>query len=191
MTKKLEKYNQKRNFSKTSEPKGKVTYHNNKKRVFVVQYHMARKEHYDFRLELSGTLKSWAIPKGPSYEQKEKRLAIQVEDHPIDYKNFEGIIPKGQYGGGTVMIWDEGTWEPSTNHPKKDLENGSLKFTLFGNRLQGKWTLVHFKEKNWLLIKEKDDKHLYKDITKLKTSIKTGRTMKEIEEGKNEKARKK
>lgn len=180
----LKKYKEKRDFSKTKEPQGILGTKSKKKRVFVVQHHMARKEHYDFRLELGGTLKSWAVPKGPSYDTKDKRLAVQVEDHPINYKNFEGTIPKGQYGGGTVMVWDQGYWKPLTNHPKKDLENGSIKFELFGTRLQGKWTLVHFKENNWLLIKEKDAVHIYKDINKLNTSIKTGRTMKEIEEGK-------
>ncbi len=180
----LKKYHQKRDFNKTNEPKGKKSKKSNNKRRFVVQHHMARKEHYDFRLELSGTLKSWAVPKGPSYNTKDKRLAVQVEDHPIDYRNFEGTIPKGQYGGGTVMIWDEGYWEPLSNQPKKDLENGSIKFELYGTRLKGKWTLIHFKEDNWLLIKEKDFVNIYKDINKLNTSIKTGRTMKEIEEDK-------
>lgn len=180
----LKKYNQKRDFTKTKEPKGTTELNKSKKRRFVVQHHLARKDHYDFRLELSGTLKSWAIPKGPSYNTKDKRLAIQVEDHPLSYRNFEGTIPQGEYGGGTVMIWDEGYWEPLSNHPKKDLENGSLKFELFGTRLRGKWTLVHFKEDNWLLIKEKDSINIYSDINKLNTSIKTNRTMKEIEEGK-------
>lgn len=185
MNNKLKKYNQKRDFSKTNEPKGKRVEQSSKKRRFVVQHHMARKEHYDFRLELGGTLKSWAVPKGPSYNIKDKRLAVQVEDHPIDYRNFEGTILAGQYGGGTVMVWDEGYWEPLSSHPKKDLEKGSIKFELFGTRLKGKWTLVRFKEDNWLLIKENDSVNMFSDINKLTTSIKTGRTMKEIEEGKS------
>ena len=181
MKDKLKKYNEKRDFDKTKEPIGKKV-KTNKKLRFVVQHHMARREHYDFRLELDGTLLSWAIPKGPSYNSNDKRLAVHVEDHPISYRNFEGTIPKGEYGGGTVMVWDEGYWEPLGN-PKKDLKNGTIKFKLDGIRLKGKWTLVYFKEDNWLLIKEKDNYNLFKDISEYKTSIKTGRTMKEIEQG--------
>ena len=182
----LKKYKQKRNFAKTKEPEGIVKKCSSKKLRFVVQHHMARREHYDFRLELNGTLKSWAIPKGPSYNTKDKRLAVRVEDHPLEYRNFEGTIPKGQYGGGTVMIWDEGYWEPLGN-PKCDLEKGSIKFVLHGKRLKGEWTLVHFKEDNWLLIKENDAVNMYSDINSLRISIRTGRTMKEIEEGKKKK----
>ncbi len=175
----LKKYNSKRNFKKTKEPVGKVK-KSTKKLRFVVQHHLARKDHYDFRLEWNGTLKSWAIPKGPSYNTKDKRLAVMVEDHPISYRNFEGVIPKGEYGGGTVMVWDEGTWEPETKIPK-NFKTEMIKFTLKGKRLQGKWTLVHFKEDNWLLIKEKDEYNLFKDINKFNKSIKTGRTMQQIE----------
>ncbi len=171
----LKKYNQKRNFNNTSEPVGKKE-KTKKKLRFVVQHHLARKDHYDFRLELNGVLKSWAIPKGPSYNTKDKRLAIQVEDHPLEYRNFEGVIPKGEYGGGTVMIFDYGYWEPL-----EDSKENALKFNLYGKRLKGKWTLIHFKEDNWLLIKEKDSVKGFKDINKFKTSIKTKRTMKEIE----------
>ncbi len=178
MEKSLKKYNQKRNFKKTAEPIGKKGA-SNKKLRFVVQHHAARRDHYDFRLELSGTMKSWAVPKGPSYDTKDKRLAVMVEDHPLEYRNFEGTIPKGEYGGGTVMIWDEGYWEP-VQDAKKGLKTGSLKFILHGHRLRGKWSLVHFKEDNWLLIKEKDGVRLYDDIKELSRSIRSKRTMEEI-----------
>lgn len=177
---KLKNYNQKRNFKKTKEPKG-IKEESKKKLRFVVQHHIARRDHYDLRLEWEGTLKSFAVPKGPSYNSKDRRLAIMVEDHPIDYRNFEGNIPKGQYGGGTVMIWDEGYWEPINNN--FNFKKGSIKFNLYGKRLKGKWTLVHFKEDNWLLIKEKDDVKVV-DISKYKTSIRSGKTMKEIEKNK-------
>ncbi len=178
---KLKKYKEKRNFKKTNEPLGKIT-KTHKKLVFVVQHHLARKDHYDLRLEWKGTLISFAVPKGPSYNTNEKRLAIHVEDHPLSYRHFEGVIPKKEYGGGTVMIWDEGYWEPLENFTN-DFTNGSIKFVLHGKRLKGRWMLVHFKEDNWLLIKEKDNEYMYKNIGEYDTSIKTGRTMKEIENG--------
>ncbi len=181
MGKNLTTYNKKRNFNKTNEPKGEKK-KSQKKLRFVVQHHLARKDHYDLRLEYNGVLKSWAVPKGPSYKIKDKRLAIMVEDHPLEYRKFEGIIPKGEYGGGTVMIFDEGYYEP-INDIKKGLKEGSIKFELKGKRLKGLWALVHFKEDNWLLIKEKDKFIDYKDINSFKTSVKTGRTMEEIEKG--------
>ncbi len=187
---KLTKYKQKRNFDKTNEPDGKNG-KTLKKLKFVVQHHLARRDHYDFRLEWAGTLKSWAVPKGPSYNSNDKRLAVKVEDHPINYRNFEGIIPKGQYGGGTVMIWDEGIWE-QINDPAEGLRIGTLKFTLKGKRLKGKWALVKMENDNWLLIKEKDS--YSKDeayIDKFKTSIRSGFTMQEIENGKTKKKIKK
>lgn len=187
MNDKFKIYNDKRDFKKTKEPIGQKE-KKSKKLKFVVQHHMARREHYDFRLEFEGTLKSWAVPKGPSYNPKDKRLAIHVEDHPISYCNFEGTIPKGQYGGGTVMVWDEGYWEPLDN-PKKDFKNGSIKFKLNGKRLKGIWNLVHFKEDNWLLIKEDDSISLFSDINEYKTSIKTGRNMQEITENKKTKVK--
>ena len=165
MAKKLTKYNQKRNFTKTSEPIGKEI-KSQKKLRFVIQHHMARKDHYDLRLEWNGVLKSWAVPKGPSYNPKDKRLAIQVEDHPLSYRNFEGTIPKGEYGGGTVMIWDEGYWEPLKTE-KVSFKNKPIKFFLKGQRLKGKWTLIPIKEDNWLLIKEKEERN-YKDIKNIK-----------------------
>ena len=179
MKKNLKTYNEKRNFNKTKEPVGKKE-KNNKKLRFVVQHHLAHKDHYDVRLEYGGVLLSWAIPKGPSYNIKDKRLAVMVEDHPISYRNFEGTIPKGEYGGGTVMLFDEGTYEPLNNF-KKELNNGTLKFKLHGKRLKGIWSLVHFKEDNWLMIKDKDEYHEFNDINKINTSIKTYRTMNEIE----------
>lgn len=176
---KLTNYNNKRNFNKTSEPKG-IQKKSNKDLIFCVQHHLARKDHYDFRLELNGVLLSWAVPKGPSYNPQEKRLAVHVEDHPYDYRKFEGVIPKGEYGGGVVQLWDEGIWLPLED-PHKTYKEGYLKFILKGERLKGAWTLIHFKENNWLLKKEKDNIKGYTDIKKLKTSIKTGRTIKEIE----------
>lgn len=181
MEKNLTIYNKKRDFNKTNEPKGRNK-KSSKKLRFVVQHHLARKDHYDLRLEWNGVLKSWAVPKEPSYNPKDKRLAILVEDHPLDYRNFEGTIPQGQYGGGTVMLFDEGYYEP-INDIKKGLKEGSIKFMLKGKRLKGLWTLVYFKEDNWLLIKEKDEYINYKDIKNYKTSVRTNRTMEEIEKG--------
>lgn len=178
-------YNQKRDFKKTKEPKG-IIKDSKKKLHFVVQHHLARRDHYDFRLEWKGKLISWAVPKGPSFSSKDKRLAVHVEDHPLDYRNFEGTIPKGQYGGGTVMLWDEGFWEPIGNF-ENDFKKGTIKFVLHGKRLKGKWALVFFKEDNWLLIKEKDEYEGVKNIDKYKTSIRTNRTMSEIESGKQKK----
>lgn len=191
MDKKLLEYNKKRDFEKTLEPKG-VPKKTAIELRFVVQLHLARAKHYDFRLEWEGVLLSWAVPKGPSYNSKDKRLAVKVEDHPLDYRNFEGTIPKGEYGGGTVMLWDEGTWEP-LNDFKEGLSKGELKFSLNGVRLNGNWALIKFSPKsdkskdNWLLIKEKDQ--YAKDnegVSQFKTSIRSGRTIEEIEEGKEE-----
>src|SRR5450755_3665533 len=136
----LTEYRRKRNFRVTSEPKGGRV----KTRAslsFVVQKHDASHLHYDFRLELDGVLKSWAVPKGPSLDPSTKRLAMRVEDHPLEYGDFEGIIPKGEYGGGTVMLWDQGTWEP-VEDGKKGYREGSLKFILHGEKLHGHWMLV-------------------------------------------------
>lgn len=178
----LELYNKKRDFTKTKEPKGIKKKANNKKLKFVIQHHLARKDHYDFRLEYNGVFVSFAVPKGPSFKTTDKRLAIKVEDHPLSYGNFEGTIPKGEYGAGTVMLFDKGTWEPYLDK-KVNFLKGPVKFTLNGERFKGKWALVKFKEDNWLLIKEKDEYVSNIKIDKFKTSIKTGRTMKEIEDG--------
>ena len=152
--KRLTKYNNKRKIKKSNEPIGKIA-KNKKKEIFVIQHHLARKDHYDFRLEFNNVLISWAIPKGPSYNPKDKRLAIHVEDHPYEYRNFEGIIPKGEYGAGVVQIWDEGYYEPIEDF-KKTLKKGYLKFRLKGKRLKGLWSLIQFKDDHWLLIKEND-----------------------------------
>lgn len=171
--KKLDIYQKKRDFNKTKEPKGSIKKTKNKLH-FCVQHHLARKDHYDFRLEYNGVLLSWAVPKGPSYNPKDKRLAIHVEDHPYSYRNFEGSIPKSEYGGGTVMLWDQGLYEIV------EYKNDLIKIILHGERLKGLWTLTHFKDNNWLLIKDYDYYTNYLDINIFKTSIKTNRSMKEI-----------
>lgn len=162
----LKDYNEKRKFDETSEPKGKSK-KSKDKLIFVIQRHAASRLHYDFRLEMEGVLKSWAVPKGPSLNPKDKRLAMMVEDHPYDYKDFEGNIPEGNYGAGQVEIWDSGTYEPiedsKLSHEKemlKQLKDGSLKFILNGKKLKGEFALVKMKnaENNaWLLIKHQDD----------------------------------
>ncbi len=177
--KKLNSYNTKRNFKKTREPIGKIKKEKSWKLKFCVQHHLASRDHYDFRLEWKGVLLSWAVPKGPSYYTKDKRLAVRVEDHPYSYRNFEGIIPEGEYGGGTVMLWDRGYYEPLGDFAK-DLKNGAIKFILKGKRLKGSWTLINFKEDNWLLIKENDAYANIMDISKFKRSIKSDLTMTEI-----------
>jgi bifunctional non-homologous end joining protein LigD len=155
----LKEYKRKRDFKKTPEPAGHAA--KIAGRHYVIQKHAASRLHYDFRLEHDGTLKSWAVPKGPSLDPSVKSLAVQVEDHPLDYAKFEGVIPQGEYGGGTVMVWDEGTWEPEGD-AEKGLRTGKLKFTLHGKKLKGSWALVRMGGragdggKNWLLIKHKD-----------------------------------
>jgi bifunctional non-homologous end joining protein LigD len=152
----LEKYRKKRNFKRSPEPYGRIK--NNKQLIYIIQKHAASHLHYDLRLELAGVLKSWAVPKGPSLDPSIKRLAIQVEDHPVSYAKFEGIIPAGEYGGGTVMLWDIGTWECEDPDVKLAYKKASLSFTLKGKKLKGKWHLVRMKnnQKNWLLIKVND-----------------------------------
>ena len=188
MPEKLEKYNQKRDFERSLEPEGRIAQPGKPLR-FVVQRHMARRDHYDFRLEWEGVLLSWAVPKGPSYDTRDRRLAVKVEDHPLEYRNFEGTIPKGEYGGGVVMLWDEGHWEPQAD-VSEGLARGALKFTLAGRRLKGKWALVRMKERagegkdNWLLLKERDEYAGDGDgISGFTTSVRTGRTVAEIEAG--------
>ncbi|CAA9888715.1 3'-phosphoesterase [Candidatus Methylobacter favarea] len=161
----LEEYRQKRNFKKSPEPQGKAA-NDAGKLIFVVQRHKASRLHYDFRLEMEGVLKSWAIPKGPSLNPADKRLAMMVEDHPYDYKDFQGLIPAGNYGAGIVEIWDQGNYTASENSGKdaekqlvKALKAGHLKITLRGNKLKGEFALVKLKAKKdnaWLLIKHKD-----------------------------------
>ena len=182
MTTKLKEYNKKRDFENTFEPEGKTEVSGIGLR-FVVQHHMARRDHYDLRLEWNGVLLSWAVPKGPSYDTHDKRLAVKVEDHPMEYRHFEGTIPKGQYGGGAVMLWDEGFWEPYGN-VEEGLIKGELKFVLKGLRLKGKWTLIRWNAKssetkdNWLLLKERDEYVKVTDgISEYTTSVRTGRNM--------------
>jgi len=177
----LEKYREKRRFDSTSEPLGQERVEG-KGRIFVVQKHQARQLHYDFRLEIGGVLKSWAIPKGPSLNYANKRLARQVEDHPLEYADFEGVIPEGNYGAGVVMIWDRGEWE--ADKIEEALEKGRLEFRLKGERLKGRWSLIKMKatQLDWLLIKKKDEwSDTGEEITeKMTLSVKTGRSMEEI-----------
>jgi len=184
----LTEYGEKRNFDVTPEPVGREDSSGDELR-FVVQHHLARADHFDFRLEWRGALLSWAVPKGPSFNPKDRRLAVRVEDHPLEYRHFEGTIPKGEYGGGTVMLWDEGVWEPLAN-VDEGLETGSLKFLLRGRRLRGRWALVRMQNKagedgeNWLLLKERDEFAKEEDgISQYAASVRTGRTMAEIERG--------
>jgi bifunctional non-homologous end joining protein LigD len=160
-------YNKKRNFKETSEPAGEVK-EPESELIFVVQRHKASRLHYDFRLELDGVLKSWAVPKGPSMNPKDKRLAMMVEDHPYDYKDFAGTIPEGNYGAGIVEIWDSGTYADLANSPREvaeknlrvGLKSGDFKFRLFGKKLKGEFVLVKLKGKednSWLLIKHNDE----------------------------------
>lgn len=149
----LKDYVKKRRFDRTPEPRGKIARRSELR--FVIQKHRATALHYDFRLEAAGVLKSWAVPKGPSLDPAEKRLAMQVEDHPVEYGTFEGVIPEGEYGGGTVMLWDHGTYEPDDD-PAKALRAGELRFTLRGKKLHGGWVLVRTGGRKWLLIKRKD-----------------------------------
>lgn len=188
----LEKYVKKRDFKKTAEPRGGKSTDKNKLR-FVVQKHDATRLHYDFRLEMEGVLKSWAVPKGPSTDPNNKRLAMMVEDHPYDYRDFEGVIPQGEYGGGTVIVWDEGTYEPiekikgkkaQEKHLLKQLKDGSLKIILHGTKLKGEYALVHthgMGENGWLLIKHKDTHAATSDITKKEKSVISGKTIATVE----------
>src|SRR5256885_2284366 len=159
----LEEYKRKRNFKQTPEPGGKKAKAKAKGRSYVIQKHAATRLHYDFRLELDGVLLSWAVPKGPSLDPGEERLAVHVEDHPLDYGGFEGVIPEGQYGGGTVLLWDRGSWTPEGDDPVEAYRKGALKFRLDGKKLHGHWALVRMggkaaneRHENWLLIKERD-----------------------------------
>lgn len=191
---KLRKYRQKRDFTVTAEPSGNSGVTASAKYRFVVQKHAATRLHYDFRLELDGVFRSWAVTKGPSVNPADKRLAVEVEDHPLDYGDFEGTIPKGQYGGGTVMLWDRGYWSPlETTDPARALRKGELKFTLDGARLHGSWVLVRMrhdrtggKRTNWLLIKHRDKYTDEKGDVLLEEdrSVASGRSMEMIAAGK-------
>lgn len=183
----LHEYRAKRDFKVTREPKA-VKKASKGTPLFVIQKHDASHLHYDFRLELDGVLKSWAVPKGPPYAHEEKRLAMQVEDHPFDYAKFEGIIPQGEYGGGTVMVWDIGTWESLSADPAKELAHGKLHFLLHGKKLEGEWRLVQMhkgeKGNEWLLVRNGES---MKPVSKKQDdeSVLTGRTMKAIEQEKD------
>jgi bifunctional non-homologous end joining protein LigD len=190
----IETYNRKRDFSKTKEPRGRKL--KGKGDSFVVQKHDASRLHYDFRLELDGVLKSWAVPKGPSLDPDEKRLAMRTEDHPLDYGSFEGTIPRGEYGGGTVMLWDYGRWIPEpSKDPRKTIEEGHLHFTLEGERMKGEWVMFRLnprrgeKGEPWMLKKVTDDFADPADgdelVDNCVTSVTTGRTMAEIAVGKD------
>jgi bifunctional non-homologous end joining protein LigD len=184
----LKKYREKRNFKISPEPQGSPKKEKAKSDlIFVVQKHRASQLHYDFRLEYDGALLSWAVPKGPSLDPSVKRLAMQVEDHPIDYAEFEGVIPKGEYGGGTVMVWDTGTWTPEQSDVEAALKKGDLKFTLHGKKLRGSWVLVRTRgfggssKPTWLLIKHRDKYASDADInqTKPKSAL-SGRLLADI-----------
>ncbi|HVY73481.1 MAG TPA: DNA ligase D [Puia sp.] len=188
----LKEYNKKRRFDETPEPVGGVS--KSRKLQFVVQEHDATRLHYDFRLEMDGVLKSWAIPKGPSMNPQDKRLAMMVEDHPFDYKDFEGVIPDGNYGAGSVIVWDRGTYEPLGKTGTKqeqekellqELKSGSLKLRLFGEKLKGEIALVHIKsgergDNAWLLIKHKDEYATDSDITRKSKSVRSGKTVEQV-----------
>ena len=161
----LAEYNRKRRFDVTPEPAGKVRNTKKKALEFVVQKHRASRLHYDFRLEHDGVMLSWAVPKGPSLDPSIKRLAMETEDHPIEYNQFEGVIPDGEYGAGTVMIWDYGTWVPEVDDADRAFEKGDLKFTLHGQKLTGSWVLVRTRPRQWLLIKHRDPSASSLDIT--------------------------
>jgi bifunctional non-homologous end joining protein LigD len=196
----LKEYFKKRSFAQTPEPKGGKS--GTGQLLFVVQEHDATRLHYDFRLEMDGVLKSWAVPKGPSLNPEDKRLAMMVEDHPFDYKDFEGIIPEGNYGAGSVIVWDQGTYEPlvKTGSKKeqekelqKELKAGSLKFRMSGKKLKGEFALVHIKNNRqkgdnaWLLIKHKDEYASVSDITKKQKSVRSGKTVSQVGKDKNAK----
>ena len=195
----LEEYKRKRRFEQTPEPPPKVAKKNTHR--FVVQKHSATRLHYDFRLEMEGVLKSWAVPKGPSLDPADKRLAMQVEDHPVSYFDFEGAIPEGNYGAGTVMVWDVGTWEPLSPKavdgkyvPATDaeasamLKKGDFKIRLHGKKLKGDFALIHMKGRRpgskgteWLLIKKHDDEVMEGyDIDKFDSSVLSGKTLAQI-----------
>ena len=190
----LARYHEKRDFTQTAEPSGRLPVVASSRLRFVIQKHAASHLHYDLRLELDGVFKSWAVTKGPSIDPGDKRLAVEVEDHPLDYGDFEGTIPKGQYGGGTVQLWDRGYWKPEGDKkPHQGLKDGDLKFTLDGKRLHGSWVLVRLKgdrfggkRTNWLLIKHRDDAARpgkAQALLDLDRSVASGRSMTQIEKG--------
>lgn len=184
----LAKYQQKRNFKKTPEPKGNIKKKKPTRLLYIIQKHAASHLHYDFRLELNGVLLSWAVPKGPCLDPNVKRLAMHVEDHPVEYGSFEGIIPKGQYGGGTVMLWDKGEWISEDENPVKAYQQGNMKFRLVGKKLKGLWKLIRINnnDKTWLLIKSKDEYSQnikkYEITEEMPDSVVTGQSIDQISE---------
>ncbi|MCF7916735.1 MAG: DNA ligase [Candidatus Omnitrophica bacterium] len=188
----LDKYKSKRDFKKSPEPAAKKGQKENKQPLFVVQKHAASRLHYDFRLEIKGVLKSWAVPKGPSLNPANRRLAIETEDHPLDYANFEGVIPENQYGGGIVMVWDKGTYKNIKEDKsgekikvEQSYEKGQIEVELAGKKLKGKFALVRMKQKDqWLLIKIKDEyASLGKEIIESKpNSFYSGKSIQAIKE---------
>jgi bifunctional non-homologous end joining protein LigD len=193
----LAEYRRKRDFSKTGEPEGGSA-RAAKKLQYVIQKHDASHLHYDLRLEQDGVMKSWAVPKGPSLDPAVKRLAMEVEDHPIEYNKFEGTIPQGEYGGGTVMLWDRGTYRYGGTDPdpieglRRGYQKGDFKFVLNGKRLKGSWALVRMRRNQsgkpqWLLIKHRDEHAVPESdvVADYQTSVDTGRTMDEIAGGKS------
>ncbi len=186
----LKKYQSKRNFDITPEPSGRNPNGRASKKAlaYVIQKHQASHLHYDFRLEWNGVLLSWAVPKGPSLDPSVKRLAAQVEDHPVEYGSFEGVIPEGEYGGGTVMLWDQGTWTPDEPEVDAALRKGELKFELYGKKLRGSWVLIRpkggfggSKKPQWLLIKHRDEHASTEDVTATKPrSVSTNRLLADI-----------
>jgi bifunctional non-homologous end joining protein LigD len=187
----LKKYRSKRNFEVTAEPEGSQRSNGaSEDLLYVIQKHDASHLHYDFRLEWRGVLLSWAVPKGPSLDPSVKRLAARVEDHPVDYGGFEGTIPQGEYGGGTVMLWDRGTWTPEVPDVDAALGKGELKFTLNGKKLKGSWVLVRTKgyggskKESWLLIKHRDRYASTDDVLEKKPkSVLSNRLLPEIAAG--------
>src|SRR5271169_5403407 len=185
---KLASYAAKRDFGKTAEPSGEQTVPASNRLRYVIQKHAATRLHYDLRLELGGVFKSWAVTRGPSLDPHDRRLAVEVEDHPLDYGDFEGTIPKSEYGGGTVQLWDRGYWE--SDNPEKGFAKGDLKFNLHGDKLHGSWVLVRMrhdrdggKRTNWLLIKHRDEfakEGKANKILEEDRSVASGRSMKEI-----------
>jgi bifunctional non-homologous end joining protein LigD len=190
----LAEYRRRRDFTRTAEPAGNEPSPAPQRPIFAVQKHAASRLHYDFRLEMGGVLKSWAIPKGPSLDPADKRLAVMVEDHPLEYAAFEGTIPKGEYGGGTVMLWDFGWWEPdlawikAAVDPEAELASGNLKFILHGHKLSGSWALVQMKGRgieNWLLLKHRDKsaRSGYDLVGEAPDSVLSGRSLDQIAKG--------
>ncbi len=177
----LADYNRKRRFDVTPEPPGRPARPRRGGLAFVVQKHRASQLHYDLRLEHRGVMLSWAVPKGPSLDPTVRRLAMPTEDHPIEYNAFEGVIPEGEYGAGTVMIWDRGTWEPETEDVDRVLSAGDLKFRLRGTKLKGSWVLVRTRNRAWLLIKHRDEAASREDVARAHArSVVSRRSMAEI-----------